>query len=290
MVDVGYRAWRRRDAGEDAAREVAGELGLEEPVLISLGGAALWRAGDVALRVERPASDARQLVRLVKLAAAAGVPVAVPLRSEPFEHPQGQVTAWPWIEPAPERPDDLRCLGAALRVLHENVGVGEWRQAGALSVFAMFERRLARNLEELADSHFGSALIDLLEQQRAIWLSQASATLPTPLGEVALHGDVHPGNLITTADGCLLMDWELAGVGPGEWDHAHLLMHARRRLAPPQHYSDFAAGYGADLRGWDGVEAWVRLHELLATARMAARSLRDPPLVQKAKARIAWWD
>lgn len=290
MVDVEDAAWRRRDAGADAAHEVACQLGLEQPVLISLGGAALWRAGDVALRVERPATNARQLVRLVKLAAAAAVPVAVPLRSEPFEHPQGQVTVWPWIEPAPQRPADLRCLGATLRALHEDVDVGEWRQAGAPSVFALFERWLVRNLNELADSQFGPALTDLLEQQRAIWLPRARATLPTPLGEVALHGDAHPGNLITIADGCLLVDWELACVGPGEWDHAHLLMHVRRGLAPDQHYADFAAGYGTDLRAWDGVDAWVRLHELLATARMAARSVRDTSLVPNAKARIAWWD
>lgn len=237
-------SWRRRDAGADAAREVAQELGLEHPTLIMVRGAALWRAGEVALRVERPATDARRLIRLVKLAAAAAVPVAVPLRDEPFEHPQGQVTVWPWIEPAPGRLPDLRCLGAALLRLHENVDVGKWRQAGAPSVFTLFERRLARNLVVVADSHFDRGVIDLLERQRAIWLPRARETLPTPLGQGALHGDAHPGNLITTADGCWLVDWELACVGPAEWDHGHLLMHVRRGLVPAHHYADFAAGYG----------------------------------------------
>lgn len=183
---------------------MARELGLHEPELIVVRGAALWRAGEVALRVERPATDAHQLLRLVKLAVAAGVPAVAPVRTEPIDHPDGQVTVWQWVEPVTDREPDTACLGRALRKLHDNVRLEDWQHVGAPSLLAQFERRMARNLDELAGTDFGSGLTELLKKHVSIWVARANDTLPTPLGSVALHGDAHPGNLITTAAGCRL--------------------------------------------------------------------------------------
>jgi aminoglycoside phosphotransferase (APT) family kinase protein len=288
-MDHSSTPWRRADDGARAARAVARELGLEEPQLVAVRGAALWRAGEVALRVERPATDARQMLRLVELAIAAGVPAVPPLRAEPIEHRGEQVTLWRWVERATDREPDTACLGTALRLLHDHVLPSAWEQAGAPPLLVQFERRMARNLNELEGTDFNPDLTRLLREQVSIWVARAADGLDTPLGSVALHGDAHPGNLITTTAGCQLADWELACVGPGEWDHGHLLMHIRRGLTDPDRYDAFAAGYGIDIRGSTSAEPWIRLHELLATARMAARSLREPALRGEARTRIGWW-
>jgi Ser/Thr protein kinase RdoA (MazF antagonist) len=196
---------------------------------------------------------------------------------------------WEWVEAAADREPDMACAGTALRQLHDNVRPEAWRDAGAPSLFVQFERRLERNLDELVGTEFDPGLTRLLREQASTWVTRATETVPTPLGRVALHGDAHPGNVITTATGCRLVDWELACTGPAEWDHGHLLMHVRRGLTDRHRYDAFAAGYGVDIRGRTSAEPWIRLHELLAIARIAARSLQDPRLRAEARTRIGWW-
>ena len=43
----------------------------------------------------------------------------------------------------------------------------------------------------------------------------------------ALHGDAHPGNLLSTTGGVLWTDWEDSFLGPVEWDLSSLLWNAR---------------------------------------------------------------
>lgn len=289
MSNDSSRPWRRDDDGAAAARAAARSFGVDDPVLVALHGAALWRSGDVALRVERPATDARRLLDVVGLAISVGVPVVAALRDEPFEHPGGQVTAWQWVDAVTDRAPDMACLGRALRILHEEVRPSDWRAVGAPPLLEQVERRLARNLHLLRGTAFDPEVTRLLDEQWTVWMARAAETLPTVTGPVALHGDAHTGNVITTADGCRLVHWELASVGPAAWDHGHVLMHVRRGFAPPRLYDDLAAGYGRDLRAGGEAEPWVRLHELLATARTASRSLRDPRLRDDARARVGWW-
>jgi hypothetical protein len=42
-----------------------------------------------------------------------------------------------------------------------------------------------------------------------------------------LHGDAHPGNVLSTTEGLLWTDWEDAFLGPVEWDLASVLWNAR---------------------------------------------------------------
>lgn len=284
------RGYRRVDDGSAAALAAAAEFGLEDPVLVGVHGAALWRSREVALRVERPSTDARMLLDLARVAERAGVPVAGRVRQEPFDHPTGQVTLWRWIHTSsPQASVDLGCFGAAIRALHRDVRVASWTAAGARPVFETFGRRLQRNVDELLAGDVDPSIVQLLRGEAGRWLDEARATLPSPLGDVALHGDAHPGNVVGTAGGCVLVDWEFASVGAGEWDHAHVLMHVRRGQAPRAAYDEFAAGYGEDIRSWHGIEAWIRLHEVLATARMAAASLRDGALAPRLDERLSWW-
>ena len=45
---------------------------------------------------------------------------------------------------------------------------------------------------------------------------------------VTCHGDVHPGNVVMTMDGPVLIDWDLMCIAPAGWDHAMLLTLAER--------------------------------------------------------------
>ena len=42
---------------------------------------------------------------------------------------------------------------------------------------------------------------------------------------VVCHGDVHPDNVMATASGTVLLDWDLLCVGPPAWDHTHAAAH-----------------------------------------------------------------
>ena len=60
------------------------------------------------------------------------------------------------------------------------------------------------------------------------------------------HGDVHPGNVVMTAAGPVLLDWDLLCRGPPGWDHA-MLLRLPRWGRPARWYEEFAAGYGRSL-------------------------------------------
>ena len=49
-----------------------------------------------------------------------------------------------------------------------------------------------------------------------------------------------------TADGPVLLDWDLLCLGPPGWDHA-MLLRLPRWGWPARWYDDFAAGYGRSL-------------------------------------------
>ncbi len=44
---------------------------------------------------------------------------------------------------------------------------------------------------------------------------------------VVCHGDVHPGNVLMTADGPVLIDWDLLCLAPPGWDHGPMLFVRR---------------------------------------------------------------
>ena len=64
---------------------------------------------------------------------------------------------------------------------------------------------------------------------------------------VVCHGDVHPGNVLMTVAGPVLLDWDLLCHAHPGWDHAMLLTLAERWGGDPAVYPAFAAGYGRSL-------------------------------------------
>ena len=62
------------------------------------------------------------------------------------------------------------------------------------------------------------------EQLEAMAMVERLANDP----QVACHGDVHPGNVLPTAEGPVLIDWDLRCRAPIGWDHCALMTWAER--------------------------------------------------------------
>ena len=105
---------------------------------------------------------------------------------------------------------------------------------------------------------------------------------------VVCHGDVHPGNVLTTAGGPVLLDWDLLCAGPPGWDHA-MLLRLPRWGWPARWYDEFAAGYGRSLAD-DPVAVAIAELRLVAATLMRLRAGRaDPAAMPEAQRRLAYW-
>ena len=90
------------------------------------------------------------------------------------------------------------------------------------------------------------------------------------------HGDVHPGNVLQTADGPMLIDWDLLCLGPAAWDHAPLMTWTERWGGEPGLYEAFAERLWPSLRGDPVAEALAELR-LVAATLMRVRAGREQP-------------
>ena len=108
-------------------------------------------------------------------------------------------------------------------------------------------------------------------------------------GRVVCHGDVHPGNVLPTVDGPVLIDWDLRCLGPAGWDHAPMMMWTERWGGEPGLYESFAEGYGQSLRGEWMAEAMAELRLLAATLMRLRAGRNDAVAAEEAQRRLRWW-
>ena len=107
--------------------------------------------------------------------------------------------------------------------------------------------------------------------------------------QVVCHGDVHPGNVLMSADGPVVIDWDMVCAAPAAWDHAALLTWEERWGGTPGLYASFAAGYGLDLRD-DPLATVLAEGRLLAATLMRCRAGRtDPAAADEARRRLRYW-
>ncbi|MEU2260754.1 aminoglycoside phosphotransferase family protein [Streptomyces sp. NPDC019645] len=174
---------------------------------------------DVVARVAPVAHQvARFEVELAQLLAESGCPVAaLEPRVEPRVHERDGfvVTLWTSYEPATPRqvsPADyaraLERLHAGMRRLHVPTPHFTERVEQAQRLVANRDRTPA-----LADTD-RAFLGDTLRSLRRVIGERGCA-------EQLLHGEPHPGNLLTTASGLLFIDLETCCRGPVEFDLAH---------------------------------------------------------------------
>ena len=107
---------------------------------------------------------------------------------------------------------------------------------------------------------------------------------------VLCHGDVHPGNVVQTADGPVLIDWDLLCLGPAGWDHGadddvDRAVGRRRRVCT----TTFAAGYGRSMRDDPVAEAIAELRLVAATLMRVRAGRTDPAAADEAERRLRYW-
>ena len=267
-----------------AAESAAAAFGLGDVERIRIGMNAIFTAGDVVLRVSRPSAPARVAIELARRLDAAGIPVPLPLRDESVEHEGLSVTAWERL-----RPDgsaiDWSEVGRAIARLHaldvDIVPDGHPLPSPRTFPWWEFDRMLAEEWDHLEPVPAG-ALRDVIERDRR-WLDDIGRDA------VVCHGDVHPGNVMMTARGPVLLDWDLLCFAHPAWDHAPMLTWAERWGGAPWEYDAFARGYGRSFRGDVVAETFAELRLVAATLMRSVAARHDPAAAGELERRLRWW-
>ena len=256
-----------------AARRVAHELELSEPQLIRTGMNAIFRSGDVVLRVGHPTAPVEAAIELASVLSRHGIRVVHPSADQPSpratDPEEPVVSVWEHIADT-GAPIDWAAIGAMVRRLHR------LDPATIPSVYPVpFPTRFpwwdfAALLDEL-----GPAIDD--DARAGIEAAIARWPNATRFERVVVcHGDVHPGNVIMSVDGPVLIDWDLLCAAPPGWDHAPMMTWAERWGGAPGEYDRYAEGYGWSARGDTAAEAFAELRLVAATLMRVKAAIREP--------------
>jgi hypothetical protein len=268
-----------------AAARAAATWRLPEPELLRLGMNGVFACGDeVVVRIGRPSADPTTVIRVAERARAGGVATPRPVHAEALDCGDSLwATAWERVHPI-DRPTDWEAIGRMVAALHAMPPPPDaaalpwcgdfpwWRfDAFAPPILETVDADAARGLRHALRVHGG-------------W---EAAALAGPL--VVCHGDVHPGNVVTTDDGPVLLDWDLTCIGPVAWDHAALMTWTDRWGGEPGVYEAFAAGYGRPA-GADALAASLATLRLVAATLLRVRAGEvDPTAAAEAARRLRYW-
>jgi hypothetical protein len=269
------------EAGALAAR-AANHWGLPEPAFVRVFMNAIYTAGDVVLRVGRPTAPASAAVELAGLLTSIGVRVPAPARDDAVSDGDLAATAWERLTLIDVEPD--------------------WREAGEMvaRVHALRRDELPPAYPVPRGEEFPWWQFDVLLEEVGDLLDPAArhgiegaltryGTWADGVARVVCHGDVHPGNVVATTSGTVLLDWDLLCLAPPAWDHAAMLTWASRWGGPPHWYADFAAGYGRSMVDDPVAIALAELRLVAATLMRLRSGWRDPAAMPEAQRRLAYW-
>lgn len=277
-------------AAASAAQRAAERWHLPEPTLLRAGMNALFSAGEVVLRVGRTTVDPACASGLQRVLAAHGVRFARQIDSLPAGADGLSVIAQERLEASGEI--DWRVVGDIVRRVQD---IDPDEVAGVVPVPSCTTFRHWQ-LAPLLDEVSGDATLrldddDVAALRRGLQRVGDWAAVVTSGREpvVLCHGDVHPGNVLATGEGSVLLDWDLLCTGPAAWDHSALLTWETRWGGAAGTYAAFAEGFGRDLRD-DPLATSLADGRLLAATLMRLRAGRhDPGALEEARRRLRYW-
>jgi hypothetical protein len=204
-----------------AARSIASSLGLTSDDAIVLNNSNKLTLQllpcEVLARVAPADQHVAQFeVDLAQRLAATGCPVAaLEPRVAPGVHERDGfvVTLWRYYEPT-SRPISPADYASALERLHAGMRTLEVSTP-------RFTDRVDSALRLVANRVRTPALPEGDRELLGDTLRRVSGTVAERGNEQLLHGEPHPGNLLTTEEGLLFIDLETSCRGPREFDLAH---------------------------------------------------------------------
>jgi Phosphotransferase enzyme family len=148
--------------------------------------------------------------------ARQGAPVVTPsdrLPPGPHEYDGFPISFWTHLEPDPDREPTTADCSAMLVDLHAALR----SYPGELPTFLSDDMPGLLASLDRADGVVDAAEADRIraayERLRPLWEAAGDYTQP-------LHGDAHPGNILSTPSGFVWIDFEDVSRGPAEWDLA----------------------------------------------------------------------
>lgn len=267
---------------QPVADAAARHWGLPTPVLIRTGMNAIFVADDVVIRVGATTAPGTAALALAAVLADAGLHVPAPRRPDAVELAGLTATAWERLDVL-DAPIDWSAVGAAVRRVHEldedHLPIAYPRPYATTFPWWDFDTLLAEVGPDL-DGRARQGLEGAVATH-GWWIDAPDPT-------VICHGDVHPGNVVATVDGPVLLDWDLLCRAPAGWDHA-MLVRAERWTYPSSWYDDFAAGYGWDARRDPATLAIAELRLVAATLLRVRAARSDPAAAPEVERRLAYW-
>lgn len=222
---------------------------LPAATVVSALTTVVLRAGEHAVKVYPPGTDAAHLDRLAQ-ALAGSTTAHLPV------HPaivtaRGVVTIARWLPPAaavswPE-------LGALLRAFHTEHS----------TAFVPHWTPLSRLASQVASLCVDDAAV-LMSAREALLV--ALAETDSEIGQGPIHGDVSPWNVMRTPAGPRLIDLDWVAWAPREYDLASAARRLRAGEISRQSYARFCTAYGFDVRSWPGLPILDRIADLSGVA------------------------
>lgn len=272
------------DLADRVAADAAAQLGLARPERLRVGMNALYRCRDTVLRVGRPSAPGALASELALRLLELGVPVAEPVAGAVYEADGLVATGWRRLR-ATGAAIDWTAVGRIVRHVHgidpRDLPAGYPLPSPTSFPWWDFEAMLADVAADIDDAALGA--IRATVDRHVGWTDMVRS------GAVVCHGDVHPGNVMMTDRGPVLLDWDLMCVANPGWDHAMLITLAERWGGDPGVYPAFAAGYGRSSSGDPGASAFAALRNVAATLMRVRAGRADPAARAEAARRLRFW-
>lgn len=275
-----------REIAAEAAARWASHWSLPAPRLLRHGMNSLYACGDVVLRVGAATAPAQASHELVRWLLGAGVPTISPVDGLVADDDDARVavTGWEHVRES-HQAVDWEFVGAAVRLLHslpaEDVPAGYPTPNPSVFPWWRFDDMLADVREEIDGRAFES--LSATVDRSAGWREDIARSA------VLCHGDVHPGNVLVSDRGTLLLDWDLMSVANPAWDHAMLTTYATRWGGNADVYERFAAGYGISLADDTLTTTLAELRNVAATLMRVQAGRTDDDAKAEADRRLRYW-
>lgn len=273
-----------RDAAGSVAAGQAAAWGLPPPRLLRHGMNSLYLSDGVVIRVGAATAPAAALHALVRWLLEVGVPTVPPIDGLVADVDGFAVTGWRFVREV-RRAIDWRAVGRAVRLVHSldvaAAPVDYPTPSPTVFPWWQFDEMLADVGGEVEPRAL-DGLRSAVERDRG-WEERVRT------GAVLCHGDVHPGNVLMSGTGPLLVDWDLMCVANPGWDHAMLTTLASRWGGDPHAYAAFADGYGRSYADDPLTRALGELRNVAATLMRIRAGRHDPAAAAEAERRLAYW-